>query len=179
MGRGCTGGRGLALVGPEMTVMGRHAGEVATRPGAGSRDVWGDPCARLSHPRPPGGVRALGEGSRLYSYLPRGGITARKPHNLLPHPAGPGCGAHPPRASATSAVGWAQGRSGDKDGVTLGQRGHPGQRPHTDDCGGPGTPGMGKANTEPPKPAAWHPVPPHQGPALYPPQISRPLQERQ
>lgn len=31
----------------------------------------------------------LGEGSRLYSYLLRGDITALKPHNLLPHPEVP------------------------------------------------------------------------------------------
>lgn len=54
------------------------------------------PSGPASGVGPPGGRRVserLREGSRLYSYLLRGNITALKPHNLLPHPAG--APAHP------------------------------------------------------------------------------------
>lgn len=74
----------------------------------------GPPCAR-----DPGLLR---EGSRLYSYLLRGNITALKPHNLLPHPAGSMFWRRPSRSPPTLATGrqshmaqLAQGRGGSGD----------------------------------------------------------------
>lgn len=71
----------------------------------------GPPCAC-----DPGLLR---EGSRLYSYLLRGNITALKPHNLLPHPAGSTFWRRPSRSPPTLATGrqshmaqLAQGRGG-------------------------------------------------------------------
>lgn len=57
----------------------------------------GPPCGRV-----PGLLR---EGSRLYSYLRRGNITALKPHNLLPHPAASMFWRRPRRSPPTLATG--------------------------------------------------------------------------
>lgn len=74
----------------------------------------GPPCAC-----DPGLLR---EGSRLYSYLLRGNITALKPHNLLPHPAGSTFWRRPSCSPPTLAIGrqshmaqLVQGRGGSGD----------------------------------------------------------------
>lgn len=62
------------------------------------------PCGFAGPPygRVPGRLR---EGSRLYSYLRRGDITALKPHNLLPHPAASTFWRRPSRSPPTLATG--------------------------------------------------------------------------
>lgn len=76
--------------------------------------MWlaGPPCGRV-----PGRLR---EGSRLYSYLRRGDITALKPHNLLPHPAASTFWRRPSRSPPTLATGHQSHRA--QGGVGEGKR---------------------------------------------------------
>lgn len=80
--------------------------------------------AWLAEQGPPSGCvpGPLREGSRLYSYLLRGNITALKPHNLLPHPAVSMFWRRPSCSPPTLATGYqshraqlAQGRWGSRD----------------------------------------------------------------
>lgn len=73
---------------------------------------WGPPWGCV-----PGLLR---EGSRLYSYLLRGNITALKPHNLLPHPAVPKLYRRPSHSPPALAVGHqSQGASRHRAGRKI------------------------------------------------------------
>lgn len=87
-------------------------------------NLWHRLSTWLAEQGPPSRCAAgpLREGSRLYSYLLRGNITALKPHNLLPHPAVSTFWRRPSRSPPTLATGHqsqraqlAQGRWGSRD----------------------------------------------------------------